>query len=35
VAASLLGAEVITPRVGEVFEAGKPFQSQAWYRPGR
>lgn len=35
VAASRLGAEVITPRVGEVFEAGKPFQSQAWYRPGR
>ena len=34
-AASRLGAEVITPRVGEVFESGQPFQSQAWYRPTR
>lgn len=34
-AAARLGAEVITPRVGEVFEFGQPFQSQAWYHPVR
>lgn len=34
-AASKADADVITPRVGEVFEFGRPFQSQAWYRAGR
>jgi hypothetical protein len=24
---------VITPRVGEQFEFGAPFENRAWYRP--
>ena len=34
-AAARTGADVITPRVGEVFTFGQPFASQAWYHAGR
>ena len=34
-AAARMGVDVITPRPGEVFESGRPFQSQAWYQPAR
>ncbi len=34
-AAAAKGADVITPRVGETFEFGRPFQSQAWYMQQR
>jgi L-ascorbate metabolism protein UlaG (beta-lactamase superfamily) len=32
-AASRLGVQVVTPRVGEKFEFGKPFENRDWYRP--
>ncbi len=31
-AAATRGVDVITPRIGEEFEFGRPFRSQAWYR---
>ncbi len=31
-AARTKGANVITPRIGEVFEYGKPFRNVAWYQ---
>jgi L-ascorbate metabolism protein UlaG (beta-lactamase superfamily) len=31
-AAGRSNVRVITPRVGEVFEFGQPFQNTAWYR---
>ena len=34
-AAQARGADVITPRVGETFVFGRPFQSQAWYKQQR
>ena len=34
-AATRTGADVITPRVGEVFTFGQPCASQAWYHAGR
>ena len=34
-AASAKGVNVITPRVGEKFEFGQPFASQAWYLAGK
>ena len=34
-AAAVKGAVVITPRPGEPFEYGRPFVSQAWFRPSR
>jgi L-ascorbate metabolism protein UlaG (beta-lactamase superfamily) len=32
-AAAKQGVQVITPRVGEQFEFGAPFENRAWYRP--
>ena len=34
-AAAFQGAHVITPRIGEMFEFGKPFESQAWFQGKR
>ena len=34
-AAAARGVDVITPRVGEVFEFGVPFRSQPWYQSAR
>ena len=34
-AASAKDVNVITPRIGEPFEFGKPFQSTAWFKGGR
>ncbi|HSV50798.1 MAG TPA: MBL fold metallo-hydrolase [Burkholderiaceae bacterium] len=32
-AASRQGVQIVTPRVGEKFEFGVPFENKAWYRP--
>ena len=32
-AAAKQGAQLVTPRVGEKFEFGAPFENRAWYRP--
>ena len=33
VAATAQGVQLVTPRVGEKFEFGVPFESRTWYRP--